>query len=127
MLAFGRAVLTGTDGQGVEGYALEIAVQPTGIPFLTHAATPCSILLKIKTARRVGTNLVGAGLAREGGLETAKSFAGKPASYRVAVFSGPRPNPRAGFTQLLYRSMIALTAWVLTLDASLRACSILAR
>jgi hypothetical protein len=40
VLAFRRTVLTGTHSQGVERYAFEVAVQPTGIPFLTHAVTP---------------------------------------------------------------------------------------
>ena len=85
MFAFRRAVLAGTHSQGIESYAIEVAVQPTGIPFLTHAATPYSILyLRYKTGP-----------------------------------SGPVS------TQLLYRSMIALTAWVLIFDESLRACSIL--
>src|SRR3989344_5352467 len=85
VLDFRRAVLTGAHSQGIESYAIEVAVQPTGIPFLTHAATPYSMLcLRYKTGP-----------------------------------SGPV------FTQLLYRSMIALTAWVLIFDESLRACSIL--
>src|SRR5476651_675237 len=87
VLTFRGAVLAGAHSQGIESYAIEVAVQPTGIPFLTHAATPYSILyLRYKTGP-----------------------------------SGPV------FTQLLYRSMIALTAWVLIFDESLRACSILFR
>lgn len=87
MLTFRGTVLAGAHSQGIESYAIEVAVQPTGIPFLTHAATPYSILcLRYKTGP-----------------------------------SGPV------FTQLLYRSMIALTACVLIFDESLRACSILFR
>jgi len=44
VFAFRRTVLTGTYGQGIERYAFEVAVQPTGIPFLTHAVTPCPVL-----------------------------------------------------------------------------------
>jgi hypothetical protein len=43
VFAFRRAVLTGAYGQGIERYAFEVAVQPTGIPILTHAVTPCLI------------------------------------------------------------------------------------
>ena len=87
VLTFGGAVLASAHCQGIESYAIEVAVQPTGIPFLTHAGTPYSILyLRYKTGP-----------------------------------SGPVS------TQLLYRSMIALTAWVLIFDESLRACSILFR
>src|SRR5450830_284959 len=83
----GDTLFAGAHSQGIESYAIEVAVQPTGIPFLTHAATPYSILyLRYKTGP-----------------------------------SGPV------FTQLLYRSMIALTACVLIFDESLRACSILFR
>ena len=71
----------------------------------------------------VGADLCRSWLASEEGVtfnitvacDTA--FAGKPRSYR----------DRPVVTQLLYRSMIALTACVLTLEASLRACSILFR
>ncbi|MNQ78650.1 hypothetical protein D3C85_935700 [compost metagenome] len=45
VFAFRRTVLTGTYGQGIERYAFEVAVQPTGIPILTHAVTPCLDLL----------------------------------------------------------------------------------
>ncbi len=44
VFAFRRAVLTGAYGQGIERYAFEVAVQPTGIPILTHAVTPCPAL-----------------------------------------------------------------------------------
>ena len=40
MLAFRRAVLPGTYGEGIEPYAFEVAVETTCIPFLSHAATP---------------------------------------------------------------------------------------
>ncbi|MNP15823.1 hypothetical protein D3C76_1081940 [compost metagenome] len=45
VFAFRRTVLTGTYGQGIERYAFEVAVQPTGIPILTHAVTPFPILV----------------------------------------------------------------------------------
>ncbi|MNP06842.1 hypothetical protein D3C76_988420 [compost metagenome] len=45
VFAFRRTVLTGTYGQGIERYAFEVAVQPTGIPILTHAVTPCPVLV----------------------------------------------------------------------------------
>ena len=38
VLALRCTVLTRTYGQGVERYAFKVAVQPTGIPILTHAA-----------------------------------------------------------------------------------------
>jgi hypothetical protein len=44
VFAFRRTVLTGTYGQGIERYAFKVAVQSTGIPFLTHAVTPCPVL-----------------------------------------------------------------------------------
>ena len=45
VFALRRAVLAGTYGQGIERYAIEVAVQPTGIPILTHAVTPCPALV----------------------------------------------------------------------------------
>ena len=43
VFAFWRTVLACAHRQGVERYAVEVAVQPTCIPILTHAATPCCI------------------------------------------------------------------------------------
>lgn len=40
VFTFRRAVLAGAHSQGIESHTIEVAVQPTGIPFLTHAATP---------------------------------------------------------------------------------------
>src|SRR5476651_113680 len=37
VLTFRGAVLAGAHSQGIESYAIEVAVQTTGIPFLTHA------------------------------------------------------------------------------------------
>ena len=47
VLAFWRTVLASTHSQGVERYALKVAIQPTGIPILTHAAHSLLVLITL--------------------------------------------------------------------------------